>query len=681
MPRFKIRDFVNSITLNGSSSFLAKASPTGINNGTNGSVTISGWVYLTSNVLGTFAELHVNGTTSPAFGIGQSGGAYYVFSDRVNAGNNKTITTAAFNNSVGLNRWVMLTYVLTSTNITVYAGATAILPTTALGTSISAGTISSLFIGKGQDVGQSDIQFLSGIIKDFRIFNGALTSTEVSNLYYNGVSPASIASAFVMGEGSGTTVADSVGSNSLTATSITWGTSVPLAPRVAASNRFVIRDIPYSTYINGVDGAAPNALSFANSPSLNPTAAVAVEIWFKPIGTPKSYRLFDNSQAGTTDSYFVSGDANGRISWFTTIGGVARNLVNSGSLRVKWNEWNCFCGTYTGSAVYLYLNGQKFTEEITGISGTLGVNTGILRVGAYFSGALGITFLGNVYRPRIYAAGMTLAEHQDRYYRNITSPALQAALALDCAMAEGSGSTIADLSGNGNTGTLNASASWASNTPFKARKSSVNPNLVKNGDFEYAPPFTAATTTAGRYIDGTAGGSTTNNLFGFTLEANNTGGTYSTRFDTSTVYAGLSALKVSTLATASACTASIVKNVATAADVINYGIRVTPNTAYNYSFRMKTVANSGTATTGAHLRLTTFTAAGASVTSVDSTKLLTTVDWTEYTGTFVTGSTAVYIVPLFRVIGNDGSATLIMDAWFDDIYLAPTTNPGRIAIT
>ena len=33
------------------------------------------------------------------------------------------------------------------------------------------------------------------------------------------------------------------------------------------------------------------------------------------------------------------------------------------------------------------------------------------------------------------------------------------------------------------------------------------------------------------------------------------------------------------------------------------------------------------------------------------------------------------------VKGNTGAATLIMDAWFDDIYLAPTTNPGRVVIT
>ena len=35
-------------------------------------------------------------------------------------------------------------------------------------------------------------------------------------------------------------------------------------------------------------------------------------------------------------------------------------------------------------------------------------------------------------------------------------------------------------------------------------------NLLTNGDFEYAPPFTAATTSATRFIDGTATGSANN---------------------------------------------------------------------------------------------------------------------------------------------------------------------------
>ena len=63
------------------------------------------------------------------------------------------------------------------------------------------------------------------------------------------------------------------------------------------------------------------------------------------------------------------------------------------------------------------------------------------------------------------------------------------------------------------------------------------------------------------------------------------------------------------------------------------------------------------------------------------TYVKTTTDWTLYTVTFTTAANTVYLAFDHRVYGHQGAATLIMDAWFDDIYLAPTTNPGRIAIT
>lgn len=243
--------------------------------------------------------------------------------------------------------------------------------------------------------------------------------------------------------------------------------------------RIALRSTPNSVYVNGTDGAAPNALSCANSSSLNPTAAVTIEAWFKPMGMPKAFVLFDNSQAGATNSYFLLVNANSSSSWFSTISGTGRNVSNANSRPVRWNGWNFFQATYTGSAIRIFLNGSQFTEEITGISGSLGTNTGILRIGAYYTGGSSLTFRGLVYRPRIYNVGCTLAEHQDRYYREITSTALSAGLVLDPDFTAGSGSTITDLSGSGNTITINASASWNSvDRPFLARTTASSRTLA-----------------------------------------------------------------------------------------------------------------------------------------------------------------------------------------------------------
>jgi hypothetical protein len=237
--------------------------------------------------------------------------------------------------------------------------------------------------------------------------------------------------------------------------------------------RFRIRDIPYSIYISGADGAAGNALSCANSSSLNPTAAVTLETWFRPVGTPKAFVLMDNSQTGVTQAPLIIIGAAGTVSWFSTINSVTRNINNASSRLAKWNEWNFLSATYNGSAIILFLNGQQLTETTTGLSGSIGVNTGTFRMGAYFSGGSSLTMQGFIYRPRMYSVGISLAEHQDRYFRDITSASLLAGLRLDGAMAEGSGGTSADVSGNSNTITLGASASWSTQSPFKAKSATT----------------------------------------------------------------------------------------------------------------------------------------------------------------------------------------------------------------
>jgi len=374
---------------------------------------------------------------------------------------------------------------------------------------------------------------------------------------------------------------------------------------------------------------------------------------------------------GTTDSYFVSGDASGRISWFTTVGGVARNLISSGSLRVKWNEWNFFSGTYTGSAVYLYLNGAKFTEEITGISGALGVNTGILRIGAYFSGALGITFFGELYRPRIYNVGMTLAEHRDRMFSDITSPALQAGLVLDAAMTEGAGSTVTDLSGLGNHATMGASASWTSDSPFKARKRSVNANMVKNGDFEYAPPFVGATATSPRWIDGTGGGSTTNDLFGWyhIVGISN----YKSSFDTSVSRSGSGSLKIESLDTTGRGRAMTAPFEATTTEALvrQYGIPAQQNTDYRTRCYIKTNNVQASSIT---VQVQYYRGDGVAISTSSAVYQATTQDWTLFEQVFTTSPLTQYLVVKFTmaVAGSVGQA------WLDDLTLTPVYPEGRV---
>lgn len=237
MPRLYTRPYTTSVAFDGSSSCLTKTSPTGINNGTNGSLTVAGWAFLRNDTLSTLFELHRGGGTGIAFSVGQQGGSYIYFSDRVNGANNRGMTTNQFKSLIGIGRWRHVAYVLTSLNVTMYVDGVSLGTPADFAVPINAGTASALFMGKGQTTGNVDIQFFYGMMKDWRAFNGALTATEIANLYYRNAVPSSCVDEWLMEEGTGTSVADSVGSNNLTGTSITWSANVPLKNRANASMR------------------------------------------------------------------------------------------------------------------------------------------------------------------------------------------------------------------------------------------------------------------------------------------------------------------------------------------------------------------------------------------------------------------------------------------------------------
>lgn len=226
--------------------------------------------------------------------------------------------------------------------------------------------------------------------------------------------------------------------------------------------RFKQRTNPYS-----VDYATAAGVLVANSSSLNPTDVVALEAWVRPQAAISSI-VFDNSQSGVTLSYFLSIDgANGRVSWFSTIGGVSRNIVNVFS--VKPGVWNFVGASYDGSVVNVYVNGSTVSTLST--SGSLGVNTGQLRIGQYVNA--GVPSFGRLLLPRVYHRAYTLTDHQQRYYENRDDAVMRSGLVLEMLMTEGSGSSVADTSGQSNNGTFSR-AVWFADTPFKDRSAVAN---------------------------------------------------------------------------------------------------------------------------------------------------------------------------------------------------------------
>lgn len=148
------------------------------------------------------------------------------------------------------------------------------------------------------------------------------------------------------------------------------------------------------------------------------------------------------------------------------------------------------------------------------------------------------------------------------------------------------------------------------------------------------------------------------------------GGTWAAQFDSSTSHSGSNSMKLSTKATGSSIVIGTVI-AATAKGILNAIPVSKTGVPYNLSFWMSTNYVSGDSNDGAFVVFKTRNAAGGTVTSANSTKVKTTTGWTKYTATITPGASSVVFDVQLSITGSSGTATLIMDAWFDDIFLLP----------
>lgn len=423
--------------------------------------------------------------------------------------------------------------------------------------------------------------------------------------------------------------------------------------------RLLAQDMKASLAFDGVDDSI-NVTNGAGQVFNNTSCTVAVRVKIRA-NSPPDY-VFAHQSTATNNRIYLLITSSNRPQ--ITMGNASVTVTGS---TLQLGVWYDIVGVYDRStpALYLYVNGVLVNSVATGITAP-GSGLTDIQIGSRAAGAEPLP--GNIAGCRVWNRIFTATEVA--LHSATWSNPYPASTTLDLPMQEGAGTTANDYSGNNNHGTITG-ATFSSDTPTKKRKT-VGENLISNGDFEYVPPFVAATSTSNRWIDGTAAGSTTAVHFGWALFAGV--GTRGVQFDTAEKFSGSSSLKVSTLATGSLAEASTSPG-NTASDMLAYGIPVIPGVSYTCTYRMKTAYTSGDSSDGACVQIKERTAAGSNSTTTTGTKVKTTTDWTQYSVTFVAGSTARFVTANPSVIGNTGAATLIMDAWFDDIRLTPTVNP------
>jgi len=431
-------------------------------------------------------------------------------------------------------------------------------------------------------------------------------------------------------------------------------------PRTAVTGyRKASLNDPYSVYFNGTS-------AYMTVPIVPDPAGWCFAMWLKPSdkGTP-THTFISYNTASFTNGMMVAYGAGKSIIEVIAYNGAA--TLSNRSIAAAPGDWVHLAATYLPNGTCkIYRNGVLISSATS--TGTMSVAT-----------AQTLTFSNRSFTPYYARSNMsnivwqnTTTSWTDDQVRDIyLTNKLPAGTTMYLALDEGTGTTATDTSGNSNNGTLIA-PTWTIDTPTKLRTANTFPqrktpdNLLSNGNFEYAPPFTAATTGSGRWIDGTAAGSLTNSVYKWRLSVG--AGTPSAQYDNTVYKNGANSLKVTS-------------GVGGWAEVINgtakdFFVPVLPSTSYTLSGWIKTEYISGDATVGAQMFAYEYSGAIVGGSLRTTTAIKTTTDWTEYSVTFTTASTTRYLAIGNSIKGHNGTATLSMIAWFDDITLT-TTAPYR----
>jgi hypothetical protein len=212
-------------------------------------------------------------------------------------------------------------------------------------------------------------------------------------------------------------------------------------------------------------GKTGGALSFdgsndsvyvARSTSLNTaTTGLTVSAWVYRNANQQGFvSVLSRQQGNSYYERFYLGFENGNYRWLVNTTSGYSDFTVGGAAPL--GQWLHLVGTFDGTDVKLYVNGAlQFSSPH---SGTLQTDTTGLTIGANYNDAAHTAqevFNGKIDEVNVYAQALT-AQDVAALYVTKSGPIVR--LALD----EGTGTTAADSSGNGNSGTLQNGASWTS---------------------------------------------------------------------------------------------------------------------------------------------------------------------------------------------------------------------------
>ncbi|EGW23146.1 LamG domain protein jellyroll fold domain protein [Methylobacter tundripaludum SV96] len=291
-------------------------------------------------------------------------------------------------------------------------------------------------------------EYFQGYIDEVRIYNRALTATEVNNNLKTAVSSTTATStstgtsntglvaAYGFEETSGTTVNDASGNSNLGA---------------------------ISNAVRITNGHSGNALQFngtnawvtvQDSASLDLSTSMTLEAWVYPQSLANNGTvLFKEQSGGAVYNLYAYENAGAPVSSFND--GTYR--VISGPNQLPVNQWTHLVSTYDGQYQRLYVNG---TEVAKSAQNGLIQQGGVLRIGG--NSVWGEYFQGYIDEVRIYNRALTATEVNNNLKTAVSSTTATSTstgtsntgLVAAYGFEETSGTTVNDASGNSNLGAI-----------------------------------------------------------------------------------------------------------------------------------------------------------------------------------------------------------------------------------
>ncbi len=314
--------------------------------------------------------------------------------------------------------------------------------------------------------------FGAGSLDEVRIYNRALSGTEVTNLYNLGAAKlnttptANLTSGLVgywtfdgkdtpwTSSSAGTATDRSGNGNTGTLTNMSQSTSI-VPGKVGQALNF--------------DGTDDYVIASGNPVSLQLTTAFTLSGWIKASTNTSDYRTIVSRENTATDrNYWLALDTGtGILSLRFSVAGVAKTFTSSVALAD--NSWHHVVATYNGSFVNIYSDGVSVMTPVAQSGSIDNPAATSLRIGTQLSTRY---FIGTIDEVRVYNRALSATEVQSLYdlgasdkvnssvSQNQGTGRLDSGLAGYWKLDDASGTTATDSSVNANNGTLTGGPTW-----------------------------------------------------------------------------------------------------------------------------------------------------------------------------------------------------------------------------